>query len=363
VEVQVQVQVEPDVTSTAEVQALSQEQVLLLPVLAHEHRHALRVRRLLVNPHDLCGRKCHRASRAGKTALYVHAHTGCVFGAPVATAVAYVRGETAMMIPDTLRCIAGCIDRVAVALSRARGDDAEHLKRGVALWRVLPAQAKRLPELRDRASRPRLDPRLDSRLASPMACIGISSLLYCGLMGVARNHSNAAALLMGCRAWFRRIQDGLDSWQQRAPMRYEHQGALDAERRAVWRAALGFERGRVVASDRGWSLSEGLQLALICVRRAAWPQAAPGGLGIEIGAATQAAICAFIESDAFVGGAIAELEDAPDNVGGVSLCKVREVLSEAETRIGGGSSSSRSSSSSSSSSSCGSVSSVSVRGF
>jgi uncharacterized membrane protein YgcG len=230
---------------------------------------------------------------------------------------------------------------VARAVIGARGDDAEHLKRGVALWRALPAQAKRLPELRDRASRPRLDPRLDSRLASPTACIGVSALLYCGLIGVARNRKSAAALLMGCRAWFRRIQDGLDGWQQRAPMRCEHQAALDAERRAVWRGALGFERGRAVASDRGMSLSDGLQLALVCLRRAAWPSAALGGLGPEIGAATQAALCASIESEAFLGGAIDELESAlnADAAGAPSLSKIRGVRSDDSTCTEGSSSS------------------------
>lgn len=325
---EVPVGVESDATSTAVLQKLSQEQVLMLPVLAHEHRHVLRIRRLLVNPYDLCGRKCRRASRAGKAALYVHEHAGCVFGAPVATAVAYVRGETAMMIPETLRCMAGCLDRAARALIGTRGDDAEHLKRGVALWRVLPAQARRLPELRDRASRPRLDLRLDARLASPTACIGVSALLYCGLLGVAHNQHSATALLMGCRAWFRRIQDGLDGWQQQAPMRCEDRAALDAERRAVWRAALGFERGRVAASDLGMSLSEGLQLALVCLRRAAWPPATPGSLGPEVGAATQAAHCAFIGSEAFVGGAIADLEGALDAAGGRSLSEIRGTLSD-----------------------------------
>jgi hypothetical protein len=155
---------------------------------------------------------------------------------------------------------------IATALTTMRGADVEHLRAGLASCRVA------LPQ---RATMPDAGVDVDRAIGNKWTVVGaLASILGaygCLLKGNPPRVRHLVADVSLIKA-IRCAEEALNFWRpERVAMPQEHWAAVETERRAMRRAAVGAMRATEYAQERGMNAPDVLRLQLDWAQRAAYP--------------------------------------------------------------------------------------------
>lgn len=282
--------------TSAEIRSASSEIMVLEGVLASQSGLTLPLRRLLISPASDTKGRGGKARRERVGGTHHHKYSGCVFGCLLGPAVDFVR-HTGSGSSELLHVLRSCLEPAAKDLVTCEGKDAALLQRGFASHHAIRGQLSHLNESKTTG-------RIKYTLGRKSAVLGVSVAVYFVLSALARNTSNSASLLLVTGSWLRRCHSMLRMW--RTPLSVigdGHHCALDAERRALDRAARGMERARSEFSLRGITDTYNqVRLVLECMRRAMWPA------GKHLDAGSQGELCSWIESGDFMTNTAIRLE-------------------------------------------------------
>ena len=274
--------------TSSEVRAVSHELCNLDPLLAYQQGLTLPIRRLLISPITTTkqqgrGGKALR-ERIGST--HRHWYSGSIFGCLLGPAMNFVRNQDDRAC-DMLRTLQKCLMPAGKDAMTCTGLDAPHLQRGFASHHAIKGQLSYLDECKSAQ-------RIDSKYGKKTVVLGVSSCIYFIVNCMVNRTDNSSALSFLTVQWLRMCSRNLAHWRSPAQTLggFQYQ-ALEAERRAIERGALGMQRGRKESQRLGLNTYNAIRLELAYMRKAMWP------VGRKIQADTQKDILSWIESDDF----------------------------------------------------------------
>ena len=219
-----------DELSKAEVQAAGHDRVQALgPFFEYQRSAAVYVRRLVLTLPCSTSGKRQRDYAKGRDSVTV---CGSAFGATLGSVCAYLEGRG---VPSekayVLRSVRTQLLPSAEALKSMRGADAVFLSRGLASCRVAQAQRATITEPLSR---------IDSKYGNPYTCLGATAAILAsfGVMSTVPSHAHHLVHDDSLVKTLRCVGEQLGHWRSSAcAMAGDAWGALDAERRALHRAA------------------------------------------------------------------------------------------------------------------------------
>jgi hypothetical protein len=192
---------------------------------------------------------------------------GASFGATLGSICAYLEGRGVPAERSyVLRSIRTQLLPVADALRSMRGSDVQHLSRGLASCRVVPAQRAYITETMVR---------IDSKYGHAYTCIGATAtLLTCfGTMATVPDHARHFVVDSSLIKALRCAHAALQYWKVSSThMEENNWEALAAEKRAIERAVAGARQAAQEAEALSLDPTSSIMLQLRWAREAAFPE-------------------------------------------------------------------------------------------